>query len=191
MKPRTRQTLIQRIRDCRDENSWTEFVHIYRPYIYTIIKNMGVIENEIEDHVQSVLVICWQKIPNFDYDPQKGRFCFWLSRISTYTVNNHVRKLSRRRELVEDIEIPISIPAEIEEMSEYEWKTFISKMAWDNIKDDLAEKVRLSFEAIMDGQKPAAIGLSLDVAENTIHVYKSRVEKKLYKEIQRLKRELN
>ena len=190
MGKKTRQTLIQRIKNQYDEQSWMEFINVYRPYIAAIIRNMNVPEDEIDDHVQSVLIICWQKLPDFDYDPFKGRFRYWLSRISSYTVNNHIRKIARRNELSEKMEIPHSIPSEVEKMAEQEWKSFISKLAWENIQKDLSEKVRASFELIMKGKKPSDIGVELDVEENTIHVYKRRVEKKLFKEIQTLKAEL-
>ncbi|MCM8538935.1 MAG: sigma-70 family RNA polymerase sigma factor [Lentisphaeraceae bacterium] len=190
MGQKTRQTLIQRIKNQYDEKSWMEFIEVYRPYIAAIIRNMGVPEDEIDDHVQSVLVICWQKLPSFDYDPFKGKFRYWLSRISSYTVNNHIRKIARRNELSEKMEIPHSIPAEVEKMADQEWKSFISKLAWTNISHELSGNVRESFEMIMKGLKPVDIGTSLGVEENTIHVYKRRVEKKLFKEIQKLKAEL-
>ena len=190
MGQKTRQTLIQRIKNQYDESSWREFIEVYRPYIAAIIRNMNVKEDEIDDHVQSVLIICWQKLPTFEYDPFKGKFRYWLSRISSYTVNNHIRKLARRNELSEKVDIPMSIPPEIEKMAETEWKSFIAKMAWENIVSELSDKVKESFELIMKGLKPADIGLQLGVEENTIHVYKRRVEKKLFKEIQRLKAEL-
>lgn len=190
MGQKTRQTLIHRIKNQHDEKSWMEFIDVYRPYIAVIIRNMGVLEDEIDDHVQSVLVICWQKLPDFDYDPFQGRFRYWLSRIASYTVKNHIRKIARRNELSEKMEIPHSIPAEVERMADEEWKSFISKMAWDNIREELSDKVRESFEMIMLGEKPSVIGVSLDVEENTIHVYKRRVEKKLFREIQKLKVEL-
>ena len=191
MRNQTRHTLIQKVRNAHDEQSWSEFSDIYRPYIYVIIKNLGVPQSEIEDQVQSVLIICWQKIPELNYDPTKGRFRFWLSRIASYTVKNHIRKLKRREELSANFEIPTEIPAEIDEMSEKQWKVFIAQKAWDNIKKDLADKYRLCFEALLENRPIAEIAQELELAENSIYVYKGRIEKQLFKEIQRLKRELD
>ncbi|NQZ56496.1 MAG: sigma-70 family RNA polymerase sigma factor [Lentisphaeraceae bacterium] len=191
MKQTTRQTLLQKIKDVHDENSWREFIDIYRPYIYVIIKNLGVKSADIEDHVQSILVICWQKLPDFQYDPKKGGFRHWLSRVANYYVNNHNRKFSRRSELDEQLEIPTSIPPEIEEMSDKEWKIFICQMAWNKVKEGMATKAQLSFEALMAGEKPAAIAQRLDMPENTVYVNKKRIEKKMFTEIQQLQRELD
>ena len=190
MKQFTRQTLLQKIKDVQNEDSWNEFVEIYRPYIYVIIKNLGVRTDEIEDHVQSTLVICWQKLPNFNYEPDKGRFRYWLSRIAKYTVSNHIRKFSRRSELDEKLEIPTVLSPEVEEISDREWKVFISKMAWNNIKEDLTENARLSFEALMEGESFESISERLNMPKNTISVNKKRIEPKMIKEIQRLQREL-
>ena len=186
----TRQTLLQKIKDTHNEDSWKEFVEIYRPYIFVIIKNLGVKADEIEDHVQSTLVICWQKLPDFHYDPDKGRFRYWLSRIAKFTVSNHIRKFSRRSELDEKLEIPESLPSEIEKISDKEWKVFITKKAWGNIKVDLTENARLSFEALMEGESLDSISERLNMPKNTISVNKKRIEPKMFKEIQKLQREL-
>jgi RNA polymerase sigma factor (sigma-70 family) len=186
----TRQTLLQKIKDVHNEDSWNEFVEIYRPYIYVIIKNLRVPTDEIEDHLQSTLVICWQKLPDFNYEPEKGRFRYWLSRIAKYTVSNHIRKFSRRSELDKKIEIPTSLSPEVEEISDREWKVFISKMAWNKIKEDLTENARLSFEGLMEGESFDSISERLSIPKNTISVNKKRVEQKMFKEIQKLQREL-
>ncbi|MDD7985002.1 sigma-70 family RNA polymerase sigma factor [Lentisphaera marina] len=186
----TRQTLLQKIRDVQNEDSWNEFVGIYRPYIYVIIKNLGVRSTEIEDHVQSTLVICWQKLPDFEYEPERGRFRYWLSRIAKYTVNNHIRKFSRRSELDKKLDLPTSLSPEIEEISDKEWKIFISKKAWDNIQASLSKNARLCFEALMIGESFDSISQRLDIPKNTISVNKKRTEEKMFKEIQRLQREL-
>ena len=187
---RTRLTLIQRIKNKSDEQSWQEFVDIYRPYIAAVVRNMNINEAEIDDHVQTVLVICWNKLPEFDYNPGKGKFRFWLSRIVNYTVVNHIRKTGRRMELQENIEIPLSVSPDVEQMAEHEWKIFISKLAWENIKQNLSENVIYSFEQLMKGRKPAEIAAEIGVEENTVHVQKNRIEKKLFLEIQHLKEEL-
>lgn len=191
MNQPTRQTLLQKIRDAHDEKSWREFVEIYRPYIYVVMKNLGVKHDEIEDHFQSVLLICWQKLPDFHYNSEKGGFRYWLSRIANYTVSNHLRKFSRRSELGDTLDIPHSIPAEIEEMSIREWKIFLSKMAWANIKGELSKNAILSFEGLMAGKKPADIAESLQIPVNSVNVNKKRIEKKMFKEIQNLQRELD
>ena len=146
---------------------------------------------EIEDHVQSTLVICWKKLPDFQYDPDKGRFRYWLSRIAKFTVKNHIRKFSRRSALDKKLESPQSLSPEIEEISDREWKVFISKKAWNNIKNTLSEKGRLCFEALMEGEGYDSISDRLSIPKNTISVNKSRIEEKMYKEIQRLQRELS
>jgi RNA polymerase sigma factor (sigma-70 family) len=188
---RTRLTLIQRIKNRCDEHSWQEFVDIYRPYIAVVVRNMRVNEAEIDDHVQSVLLICWNKLPDLDYNPGKGKFRFWLSRIANFTVVNHIRKAGRRLELQENFEIPLTVPPEVEQMADHEWKVFISKLAWENVKTTLSENAIYSFDELMKGRKPAEIAVEIGVEENTVHAHKSRIEKKLFSEIQHLKQELD
>ena len=190
MKHYTRQTLLQKIKGTHSEDSWNEFVTIYRPYIYHVIRSFGVKYDEIEDHVQNTLVVCWKKLPEFNYEPQKGCFRYWLCRVAKSMVYNHGQKFSRRAELDEKIEIPTTLSPEIEEISDREWIDFITKMAWDNIKTDLSENARLSFEALMEGESLDSISERLSIPRNTISVNKKRITPKMVKEIQQLKREL-
>ena len=66
----------------------------------------------------------------------------------------------------------------------------ITKKAWQNIKDGLSENSRLCFEALMKGESFDIIAERLSIPKNTISVNKKRVEEKMFKEIQRLQREI-
>ena len=59
----TRQTLLQRVQDHSDENSWSEFVSYYQDYIYLICRRMKVSHHDAEELVQKTLLKLWQKLP--------------------------------------------------------------------------------------------------------------------------------
>jgi RNA polymerase sigma factor (sigma-70 family) len=78
----TRATLIQRVRDQRDEKSWREFLGHYEPYIYNMLRRMHLNHHDAEDVAQSVNLKVWEKLPEFDYDARKGRFRSWLCAVA-------------------------------------------------------------------------------------------------------------
>ena len=88
---KTRKTLIQRLKENHDEQSWEEFLRIYRPYIHAVIRNMNISENDADDIVQQVMLKVWNKIGEKDEDPSK-RFRNWLSTVTSNCVKNYIRK---------------------------------------------------------------------------------------------------
>ena len=194
----TRLTLLQKIKNCQDEQSWEEFVDYYKGYIYAIILNMNINYHDTQDLVQAVLLKAWKNLPEFEYDPGKGRFRGWLTTVTKNTVKRFLHKQSRqlnnadedkKKEFEEYLE-NVSLP-DIENIAQREWEAYISKMAWENISLELADTVRLVFEDLMNGEKPRDIAVKHDFAENTVHVYKKRVQKLMFKEILRLEAELS
>ncbi len=194
----TRFTLLQKIKNCQDDQSWEEFVNYYQGYIYAVVLNMNINYHDTQDLVQAVLLKAWKNLPSFEYDPGKGRFRGWLTTVTKNTVKRFLQKKARqldsceaekKAELQQYLE-EVSIP-DIEDIAQKEWEAYISKMAWENISSDLAETVQLVFERLMNGEKPKDIAEDLGFAENTVHVYKKRVQKRMCKEILRLEAELS
>jgi DNA-directed RNA polymerase specialized sigma24 family protein len=80
---------------------------------------------------------------------------------------------------------------EVEKIAEREWKVFIAEKAYDNIKDDLSEKVRLVFDLSMKDISDEEIEKQIGIAASSVRVYKQRARHALIKEITRLNRELD
>lgn len=188
----TRVTLLERIKNSHTDESWNDFVAIYRPYICSVIKNLGVENAEIDDLMQAVFITCWEKLPEFEYDPQQGKFRYWLCRITTWTCNNHLRKSVRRsRILADDFDYDNeALTPEIEEIVDSEWKTFISNKAWENVRETLSGKMLQTYVKFLKNESLEDIAQDLSITRNTVQVYCGRVEKRIIAEIQMLKVEL-
>jgi RNA polymerase sigma factor (sigma-70 family) len=181
-----------RLKNSHDEASWEEFVATYRNYILTIITNLKVSHHDAEDLLQSILLKLWNKLPDFEYDPGKGQFRYWLGRVTKNDVFKFYDKKKRRIQEAGEDEKEIQIPedAAIDKMIESEWQTYISKKAWKNISTNFSEPVLNAFMGFAEGLTGAQIAEKMDMAENTVYVYKLRVQKALHKEMMRLEYEL-
>jgi RNA polymerase sigma-70 factor (ECF subfamily) len=92
----TRPSLLLRIRDPSDAGAWQTFDALYRPMLQRFARSRGLSAEDAEDVAQQCLAVITDRIAEFSYDPQKGRFRSWLRTL----VNNRVRNLLRdRREL--------------------------------------------------------------------------------------------
>ena len=193
----TRQTLLQKLQSAEeDEGSWDDFVKYYEGYIYVVIRGLGVDIKDSEDLLQDVLVKVWKALPNYSYDVEKCRFRTWLCVVIRNTVfnfldlkaNKNKQKNVSYNEIKENLNLVSE--SEIDQIAEREWKSYISNMAWDNLKDDFSELNRQIFEASLDTDDNTVIADRFGIAESSVRVYKMRVRKAIHKEIVRLNHEL-
>ena len=190
----TRQTLLLKIRDQYDDSAWEEFVKFYRPYIYRVIQNLQVNTSDREDVIQEVMLIAWKKLPEFEYDNSKGRFRSWLCTVARRTFIAMEDK-KRKGELFEDSlineQLTQGIDSEIEDLSRKEWQRHVAEMAWQNVSQKFDPQVTEAFKRLASGEKGEEVALSLGLSQNSVYVYKKRVQAALQKEIAYLDNELS
>ena len=194
----TRETLIRRVRRQRDQQAWGEFVKYYQGYVYGIARRMGLNHHDAEEVVQTVMLKCWQKLPEFEYDPRKGRFRGWLCTVA----GNEVKMLLRRRSHGLDRLTPDQ-HAEVEgylrqvdanpteQLIEREWVTYITTLAWQRIQGEVGAKEQQAFELLSKGQPAEAVAQALALTVSSVYVYKKRVQDRLREEIVQLNNELD
>ena len=93
---RTRQTLLSRLRDVGDHDSWRVFFDLYWRLLYNVARHAGLDDSDAQDVVQETVIAVARKMPGFHYDPQRGSFKQWLLRITRRRIMDHLRKLYRR-----------------------------------------------------------------------------------------------
>jgi RNA polymerase sigma-70 factor (ECF subfamily) len=92
--PETRHSLLARLHGDRDEAAWQEFVVIYRPLIYRLIRSRGLQDADAQELTQDALVAVAGAIERGTPDFHGGSFRGWLSRIARNMMINY---LTRRR----------------------------------------------------------------------------------------------
>jgi RNA polymerase sigma factor (sigma-70 family) len=193
----TRLTLIQRAKNKRDEETWNEFVGVYKGYLYAVVRNMGIAHHDGEEILQEVFLKVWDKLGDFDYSPQRGRFRYWLCTIARNMVISFIRRqkaeLARVDKIVsgerENYLNRISVP-ETEIMADSEWKNFIANRALDHLRKTFRKKEVEAFTLYVEGNSISEVAEKLGLAENSVYIYKARVQDLLRKEIKRLDQEL-
>ena len=184
----TRETLLKRVIDPKDEISWNEFIVFYENYIYQLVRKMEFSHHDTEEIVQEVFVKVWKKLKDFCYEPSKGRFRGWLCITTRNTAIDFIRKSKRFgnvRELCESDQEDICMP-EMESIAESEWRLYLSNQAWINIKDDYTDKTVKLFEMISKAVDTSVISKELGVSENTIYNAKHRLTKRMQAEVKQL-----
>src|SRR5437764_951360 len=88
----TSPTLLGRLKQPGEQVAWSRFVQLYSPLFYFWAQRFGLQGQDAADLVQEVLVTLVQKLPEFQYDPQRG-FRNWLRTLT----HNKSRDFFRRR----------------------------------------------------------------------------------------------
>src|SRR5262245_28712421 len=94
--PLTRASLLVRIRDTADQESWQQFVEIYAPVVYSFARKRGLQDADAADVTQDVLRTVATAAPRLEYDPVRGTFRSWLYTITTNKVRDLVDRRSRQ-----------------------------------------------------------------------------------------------
>ena len=189
---KTRETLLQKLKNKHDDSAWEDFVFFYQKYIYYICRRMNLSHHDSEEIVQKVLMIAWRKLPNFDYDKRRT-FRGWLCKVTKDCVKEFYRSYKSQSNKIEKAsnqpKDSYSLP-EIEAIAEEEWKTHISNIALDNIKDNITDKAIDVFLKLSEGKPRPVVAEETGLPPNTVSVYKKRVTAMMVKEIARLHEEL-
>ncbi len=192
---RTRQTLLKRIADIEDSQSWYEFVYYYRGFIYGILRHMNVSHHDAEEIVQLVLLKVSEIINGFKYDPSKGRFRGYLAKITANAARNHFRSNHKNISLDEAMEncgspVELSSDPELEQLADKEWQDHLYRLAWQNVSGSLGSNMCKCWEKLRAESSPREVAAALNISESTVYVYKKRIQEKMKAEIKRLQQEI-
>ena len=135
----------------------------------------------------------WNKLPEFNYAPDKAKFRTWLSTVIKNKVLNYLESSkSHANKIDKASQQPVNsnTPNDIESIMQKEWQNYITNMAMERIKGSFPGQAIRVFELTLEGKSVDAIATELDIKENTVYRSKNRVKAKLINEIANLRLEL-
>jgi RNA polymerase sigma factor (sigma-70 family) len=188
--PETRTSLLVRMQSLNDEEAWSEFVTIYRPVAYRLARKRGLQDADAEDLAQRVVIAVRRAIANWDADPAKGRFRFWLARIAQNAI---VNALTRRppdaaiggtaiRELLEEQPEP---DHRTQENLRREQRRSLFRWAAQRIRPEFCEGTWDAFWlTTVEGMSVEEAARALGKTVGAIYAARSRVMRRLKAEIE-------
>jgi len=192
----TRYSLLSRLQNWEDRESWQEFFDTYWRLIYSFALKSGLTAAEAEDVVQETVISVAKNIQKFRRDRSLGTFKGWLRNLTRWRGADHLRKRTNSGaipvEVAEDgtfefnvAEIPDS--SESQSMWEDEWRTNLMKVALQNVKQMVKEEHYQIFDLYVIKQWPAGkVADMLQVSVGKVYLIKFRVESLVKKEVHRL-----
>ena len=88
----TRRSLLSRLKNWDDQESWQEFFDTYGRLVYGVAVKAGLSDAEAQDVVQETIIIVARKLAGFKYDPALGSFKSWLMLITRRRIEKQLKK---------------------------------------------------------------------------------------------------
>lgn len=191
----THITLIQRVKDPTNENAWEVFSAGYSEYIDKVLSKGGIFPDDIKDLRQDILFKLWKKLPEFNYEPKKGKFRSWLYVIIRNTTSTFItaQSASSKRtqqyfQTLQKNEPPEN--TDLNTLLDDEWKEYLCVKALSQLSDVFSAQSIEIFKDSLKGEAPEVLAKKYKLKENTIYRIKNRVKERLIIEIQRLRDDL-
>ena len=193
----TRHSLLSRLRNWEDQESWREFFETYWKLIYGVAIRAGLSEAEAQDVVQETVLSVAKKMPGFRYDPAVGSFKSWLLLITRRRIADHLRKRSRQPAVAEPLpgeeaetslveRMPDPAGPDLESVWDEEWNKAILGAALQRIRRQVDAKQFQIFDSYVLKEWPVeVVSQTLGVSAAQVYLAKHRISALLKKEIER------
>jgi RNA polymerase sigma factor (sigma-70 family) len=199
----TRQSLLSRLRDWKDQEGWREFFDTYWRLIYNVARRSGLGDSQAQEVVQSTFIYLSRKMPKFHYEPKRGSFKSWLrvvtrSRIGVYRRTEMSGDTFIREPLPGDDgaqtsaleEVPDPAADVLDEVWQREWEENLLSTASRRIRSKVSAQQLLIFRLAVQEDLPLSqVAKKLGVSQAQVYLARHRVGKLLKAEVQRLRQE--
>jgi RNA polymerase sigma-70 factor (ECF subfamily) len=173
----TSSSLLQRVRDTGDAESWREFVTLYEPLVlrYALSRDRGLSESDARDLAQEVFIRLLRALPAFELDRARGRFRTWLWQVTATAVVDRARKRERGAGAEREW-----LTRRDDRDDQAEWdRAFRQRVlghALARVREATSSQAWTCFEQHVLGHKPAAeVARELRTTANSVYVNSSNV----------------
>jgi RNA polymerase sigma-70 factor (ECF subfamily) len=171
----TSSSLLIKVRDQGDAESWREFVTIYEPMIIAYCRNRGFAVDDARDIAQDVFVRLLKALPKFELDHSRGRFRTWLWQV-TYSAMTDPKRADRRRGAAERAWRERKCVPDDQETWRKLARRRVLECALQKVRANTSDRTWDFFEKhLILGQPAASVAAELGKSEGAVYTAASRV----------------
>lgn len=198
----TRHSLLNRLKNVEDGESWQEFFNQYWKLIYGVAVKSGLTEVEAQEVVQETVIAVSKKMPEFNYDPAIGSFKGWLMRLTQWRIKDQLRKRQRQAGAIHSAapstattlieRMPDPAGSYLEKLWDEEWQKHVLETALSRVKSKVKPKHYQIFDLCAIKNWPlqkVADSLNVNIAQ--VYLARHRVGLLVKREVKILESKLN
>lgn len=183
----TRASLLERVRNPRDQDSWREFYHIYQPLLYRYSRIRGLGRENAEELTQQCLALLTEKMPGFEYAKEKGGFKHWLRRIANNKINDLFKKKKLPLATTGDYRRPQYRELSPDELWEQQWQKRHLQYCLTEVKSEVAANTYKAFEYhVLCSWSVERVAEMLNISVDQVYTAKSRITRRLRSKMKEL-----
>jgi RNA polymerase sigma-70 factor (ECF subfamily) len=194
----TRSSLINRLKDTINGESWEVFFNTYWELIFSVARRAGLSEADSQDIVQETILKVHKSLDRFQYNRERGSFKGWLRTITRSRLTEHFKKQQRQPQTQqprEDEDDPLANLAdpqgpELERIWNEEWSRSLIQRSLAFLKQQVSLKQYQIFKChCIDEWTVKEVCDALNVNAAQVYMAKQRVGKIFAAKLERLKQE--
>lgn len=193
----TRYSLLSRLQNWGDQESWKQFFDTYARLIYSVALKSGLNEAEAQDVVQETIICVARDITKFSRDRKLGSFKGWLRNIARWRIADQFRKREKGKVQLESGEgadlldqLPDPATCELDRIWEEEWTENLWAAATDRAKSRVKAEHYQIFDLYVLKKWPVSkVAKTLGVNVAQVYLAKHRVANVIKDELRNLEKE--
>lgn len=182
-------SLLERLRQQPTEASWKRLIDLYMPLIARWLRQLGTPDSDVDDLVQDVLSVVVRELPRFDHNQHAGAFRRWLRTVAVNRLRGYWRSRATHEQATGDSAVMTRL-AELEDPTsdlarrwDREHNEFVARRVLELIEPEFTASTWQAFRRqVIEGAKPADVGIELGTTANAVLISKSRVLRRLRQE---------
>lgn len=188
--PKTRLTLIDKIKDPQDAKAWSEFTAIYYPLVFEICRRKGLQHADSTDVTQEVLSRVADSIESYQHDRPGSTFRGWLYCITRNLTVDYFRQRAK-----DPLAVAVVTPdwnqikepsAEESQEFQLEFKRQMFSVVAKSVQSQVAARTWSVFwKTEVEGIGIDDAAAELEMTRGAVYVARSRVIAKLRSEVQK------
>jgi len=198
----TRHSLLSRLKDWGDQESWRDFFDTYWKLIYGVAIKEGLSGVEAQEVVQETVIAVAKKIPEFKTVPAFGSFKAWLLHLTRWRIADQFRKRQRQGRVPKHRsdktsttstigKIPDPAGFELEHIWDDEWEKNLIDTAIEKVKRQSNPRhYQMFYLHVIKKQSVLRVAKSLGVSAAQVYLVKHRIGRRIKREIKQLRTKL-
>jgi RNA polymerase sigma-70 factor (ECF subfamily) len=198
----TRQSLLDRLKNWDDQDSWRQFFNTYWRLLYRVAMRAGLTEPEAQDAVQETIISVAKTMPCFRYDPAKCSFRTWLRHLAHKRIADQFRKrppaprfastpdhrATGRTATIARVPDPASV--DLDAVWEQEWEKSVFDAAVERVKTKVNAKQYQVFDFHVLRQWPVKkVAAALGIRAAQVYLAKHRILSLIKREVKQLEKQ--